>query len=135
VLETFPGGISEEKASPANFGITVTSDGKTTPQPGPAFSEGDETGLTLAYLLSAPQPIRYPRWAVRQGWEGTLTVAVEILPDGKVGRWKVMKSTGYRILDQAAVKAVREWRFHPATEGEKPVLSCIQIPIRFRLSD
>lgn len=89
--------------------------------------------FTLPSLQEEPVPIRYPRWAVREGWEGTLVIAVEILVSGKVGRMQVMESTGYPLLDESAAEAVRQWHFHPATEKGRPVTSCIQIPILFRI--
>jgi protein TonB len=89
--------------------------------------------FTLPSLQGDPVPIRYPRWAVREGWEGSFMVAVEILETGKVGRWKVMESTGYPLLDQAATHAVQQWLFHPAREQGQPIVSCIQIPIHFKL--
>jgi periplasmic protein TonB len=37
------------------------------------------------------------------------------------------------VLDQAALDAVRRWRFSPATRGGKPVEWTARLPIRFRL--
>lgn len=91
--------------------------------------------FTLPSLKEEPVPIRYPRWAVQEGWEGTFVIAVEIGTSGEVGRWKVMESTGYPLLDEAATGAIRKWLFHPATEKGKTILSCIQIPIHFQLED
>jgi protein TonB len=126
--------FTEGKSAPTHFGVTVTSDGKVKPEPGPVFTEGKEAeGTVLPYLRSNPKPIAYPRWAIRQGWEGTLVIAVEILEDGRVGRWQVMESTGYAILDKAAVKAIREWQFEPARKEGRPLVACIQIPVHFRL--
>ncbi len=133
LVEALP--LSPERSHSGHFEVTITADGKTLPKPGPVFTEDAEEGMALPYLLSAPRPISYPRWAVRQGWEGTFVIAIEVLPTGAVGRWKVMESTGHSLLDEAAIKAVREWRFHPATEQGKAVVSCIQIPVRFKLQD
>ena len=116
------------------FSAVVTGDGKLTVKPGAVFTEGgDYTGLSLPYLVANPKPISYPRWAVRQGWQGKCAIAIEVLPDGALGRYKVMQSTGYRVLDNEAVKAVRSWKFHPAMKDGKPVVTCVQIPIFFRL--
>lgn len=103
-------------------------------QPGKIFTTGDETAdFELPFLKHSPQPIRYPRWALKQGWQGELLVAVEILKNGTVGRWQVMRTTGHRSLDEAAVKAVKTWRFEPGKLRGKAIVSCIQIPIRFRV--
>ncbi|MBI4115541.1 MAG: energy transducer TonB [Candidatus Omnitrophica bacterium] len=92
-------------------------------------------GFVLPSLKEDPAPIRYPRWAVQEGWEGTFIIAVEILTTGEVDRFKVMQSTGYSLLDEAATDAVRKWHFHPAQENGKSIVTCIQIPIHFRLED
>lgn len=135
-LEAVPAaaGILAGDKSSDPFGFTVTGDGKLLTKPGPLFTEGgDYTGLELPYLLSDPNPIPYPRWAMRQGWHGRFSLAIEILPDGSVGRTKVMQSTGHRLLDRVAESAVRNWKFHPATKNGQPVVTCIQIPIVFQL--
>ena len=114
------------------FHLTVTQD-KTNVQAGQVFSEGDVTGLTLPYLISNPKPIVYPRWAVQQGWQGDFAIALEVLADGSLGRYMVMHSTGHKILDDAATKAVLAWSFHPAMKNGNPIVECVQIPVRFQL--
>ena len=123
------------QGSPANtFGLTVTGDGKLIVRPGRVFTEGgDYSGMILPYLLSNPKPIPYPRWAVRQGWQGRFVIAIEVLVNGSVGRFKVMKSTGHTLLDESATNAVRIWKFSPAAKNGKPVVTCIQIPVVFQL--
>ncbi len=135
-LEHVANQFSASEPSAKNFSVSVTRDGRTTPRPGPVFTQGyEEEGTHLPHLFSTPKPITYPRWAMRQGWQGTLILAVEILENGTVGRWQVTRSTGYRLLDKAAVKAVREWRFEPAKKEGKPFVACIQIPVHFTLEE
>lgn len=103
---------------------------------GQIFSEGSQSAnFVLPALREAPAPIRYPRSVVPEGWEGTFVIAIEVLTTGEVGRWEVMESTGYPLLDETATEAVRKWRFHPATEQGRSVVSCIEVPIRFELKD
>ena len=116
------------------FSLTVTGDGKLLTKPGPLFTEGGNyEGLQLPYLLSNPTSIPYPRWAVRQGWQGRSSLAIEVLPNGTVGRTKIMQSTGHRLLDHVADSAVRSWKFHPAMNNGQTIVTCIQIPIVFQL--
>lgn len=105
-------------------------------EPGSLYTSGTHSpDFILPSLREEPAPVRYPRWAVREGWEGTFVIAVEVLATGEVGRWKIMESTGYPLLDDVAVKAVTSWHFHPATELGRAVVSCIQIPIHFELKE
>lgn len=129
-----PAMASAKSSSADIFGAVVTGDGQLVLNPGPVFTEGgDYEGTEMPYLVSHPKSIKYPRWALRQGWQGEFAIAIEILTNGKVGRYKVMKSTGYEILDEAATEAVKGWTFHPAMKNGKAVLTCIQIPVRFQI--
>jgi protein TonB len=54
--------------------------------------------------------------------------------EGKSKSVEVYQSSGFALLDQAAVETVRKrWRFYPAREGEKRVENRIRIPIEFSL--
>ena len=117
------------------FRAVITSDDQLIVKPGKVFSEGDDAPfIQLPYLVSSPKGITYPRWARRQGLQGEMVIAVEILSSGKVGRQSAIQSTGYSILDEAAMEAMKTWQFHPAMKDGKPVLTCIQIPVRFQLN-
>lgn len=111
----------------------VTSDGRLVLKPVKIFTTGDHTAMELPYLISQPQPVKYPRWALQQGWEGEMVIAVEVLLNGKVGRYKVMQSTGYKTLDETAVEAIKGWKFHPAVENGKEVVTCMQVAVRFQI--
>ena len=126
----------EESLTSRPFEFSLTRGEWVEAQPGEIFTSGTQASdFTLPSLAEAPVPIRYPRWAVQEGWEGTFLIAIEVLTTGEVGRWQVMESTGHPLLDRAATEAVQGWRFHPAREQGKAIVSCIQIPIQFRLQD
>ena len=93
-----------------------------------------EPGGALPALISVSKPIVYPGWARRKGSEGLLIVALEILENGSVGRWQIIKSTGEESLDKAATKTFLAWKFQPAMKNGKPVKTCIQVPINFELT-
>jgi TonB family protein len=46
-----------------------------------------------------------------RGWEGTVNVDVRLSQDGSVHGAEVVESSGYSILDQAAVDVARKSRF------------------------
>jgi periplasmic protein TonB len=77
----------------------------------------------------------YPRPAREAGWEGTVMVRVEVMPDGTSGRVRLQKSSGHPVLDDAALSAVQRWRFVPAVDGQFPVRALVDLPIRFDLRD
>ncbi len=81
-----------------------------------------------------PTPPVYPRIARESGWEGTVLIRVVVLADGNPGSISVHKSSGHAVLDEAAIEAVKKWKFTPAKDGNIPVRSVVEIPINFDLS-
>ena len=116
------------------FQLIVTSNGKFMATSGKLFSVGDETGVTLATLETLQPSLTYPEWALQQKWQGEMVLAIEILEDGSVGRTFVMKSTGNTELDQQVTNTLSQWKFNPAQKEGKPLLSCVQIPVKFQVA-
>jgi protein TonB len=86
-----------------------------------------------ARLLSYAAP-EYPEWARDRNLEGAVRVEVEVLADATVGRVRVVQSSGVAAFDDAAVAAVRKWRFAAATLDGVAFATTIALPaIRFRL--
>ncbi len=81
-----------------------------------------------------PKPT-YPEIARIRGYEGIVLLSAEILPDGRVGNTKIQKSSGYTILDQAALDGVKPWKFEPAKKSGNPFTSWVELPITFHISD
>lgn len=90
------------------------------------------TPIKLARPISNPNPM-YPPEAVQRRLEGRVILSVTIAATGKVNRVSVAESCGHQVLDQAALDAVRRWRFSPATRDGEPVEWTARLPIRFRL--
>ena len=80
-----------------------------------------------------PRPI-YPALARRRGWEGTVILQVEVGADGAVNRVNLQNTSGYRILDLAALDAVQRWRFHPGIRNGLPQVCTVLVPVRFVLN-
>ncbi len=79
-----------------------------------------------------PNPV-YPPEAVEQRLEGRVVLSVTITASGEVSKVRVAESSGHEMLDQAALDAVFQWRFSPATQDGKAVEWTARLPIRFRL--
>ena len=78
----------------------------------------------------------YPPSSRRAGEAGTVTLAAYVLESGKVGEVKIVKSSGFEKLDEAAVKEVqRNWRFVPGKEDGKPVAMWHTFNVVFKLTD
>ncbi len=75
----------------------------------------------------------YPSSALRQGIQGTTLLKVQVLIDGRVGEVLVQQTAGHPDLDQAAIEAVRRWRFEPARRGDDPVPMWVLLPVEFQI--
>lgn len=81
-----------------------------------------------------PRP-RYPYAARLRGEQGRVVLRVEVDAAGAVRAVSIEASSGSRRLDRAALRAVRRWRFAPATAGGRPVPGEVLVPITFRLTE
>ncbi len=89
----------------------------------------------IAYpLYKENSPPVYPEIARVRGYEGIVLVSAEILPNGRVGEVKIRKSSGYAILDQSAIQAVKPWKFEPAKKSGNPFTAWVELPIKFILN-
>ena len=79
-----------------------------------------------------PKPV-YPALAKKRGYEGEVELLVVVSETGRVDKVEILKGSGYAILDRAAQRAVKYWRFFPATRGGSPVEMAVRVPVRFRL--
>ncbi len=75
---------------------------------------------------------KYIRSAVNEHIEGTVTLFAVIDTEGQVDAVRVMKGLDER-LDQSAVAALSQWKFHPATRSGVPVEVDAVIEVPFRL--
>src|SRR5574337_83099 len=77
---------------------------------------------------------KYPLVAREKGYEGTVYLRVLVRADGRVERLTVDRSSGYEILDRAAIDSVKDWAFFPAKKGGKSVESWVLLPVKFALN-
>lgn len=87
-----------------------------------------------ADYLDNPKPV-YPALSRRIGEEGKVVLRVHVLPDGRADDIQLHAASGSPRLDQAALDAVRRWRFVPARQGAQAVAAWVQVPIVFTLKE
>lgn len=78
-------------------------------------------------------PPEYPAEAYRAKVEGTTVVRIGIRADGTVEFVEVAQTSGHASLDDAAVRAIRNWRFTPGLRHEKAAAFVLRLPIVFKL--
>lgn len=84
-------------------------------------------------IIERQIPPKYPEEALTNKWEGKILLNVEILDTGKVGMVEILETTGYTVLDEAAVNAAKKWRFSPALNETKPVSVWVEFPLEFEI--
>jgi protein TonB len=89
--------------------------------------------FNAAYLNNPPPA--YPLAARRRGMEGRVLVRAEVQADGSCNRVELKKTSGHDLLDQAALEAVKKWRFVPARKGGQAVAAWVEVPITFNLEN
>lgn len=96
---------------------------------------GGGEGAPPGFALGSPDnPLpHYPTVARRRGIEGTVTLEVRVDSTGLPERVALARSSGSSLLDEAALEAVRRWRFRPARRAGEPVAGIVTVPITFRL--
>ena len=130
---------------------------ETAPAPGPPAPAASDTTIALAASApvvaakpptTAPEGVTrtarpqggyqvrpaYPSAPRRLGVQGTTMLRVHVLADGRIGDLLVERSAGHPDLDQAAMEAVRRWRFEPARRGADAVAMWVLLPVEFRLT-
>lgn len=121
--------------TPAESTFTVPA--PRAQEPGPEQkSQGAGIAVTppavgAAYLRNPAPP--YPAAARRNGVQGTVMLKVVVTSEGLPARVEVDKSSGSFHLDNAALEAVKVWRFTPARRGAEPIEGVVTFPIVFRL--
>jgi protein TonB len=83
----------------------------------------------------AGQP-EYPPASRRAGETGSVTLNICVDVTGRPTEVKVAKSSGFERLDEAASSyASRNWKLVPAKEDGKPIASCGNFMVTFKLTD
>jgi len=82
-------------------------------------------------ILETQKPPKYPPAALAARYTGSVVLETVVLETGKVGSVKVLECTRPKVgFEQAAMDAVKKWRFEPGRVGDRPA----EVTLRFRLN-
>jgi protein TonB len=124
--DPLPSTVGESAELPVAAAAVVSEPVKPAPEPALTLPVGH------AGYLNNPEP-DYPSQAVRQGWQGTVLLRVQVLANGTAGQIEVKKSSGRKVLDDSALNTVKRWAFSPAKRGDTPIDYWYTLPIEFLL--
>jgi protein TonB len=95
------------------------------------LSKGVTLPSSIADYLSNPPPT-YPALSLRLGEQGKVMVRVQIGKNGRALQARVAESSGFDRLDQAALRAVLNWRYVPGTVDGQAQDMWFDAPINFK---
>jgi TonB family protein len=102
--------------------------------PGDGGGEAAEYGAYLALVRRRiHELLTYPSSARHRGLSGTVHIEVEIEPTGAIGRVRLAASSSHRVLDDAALDAVRGLRRVPFPSDVRPRALRVRLPVVFEL--
>ncbi len=119
----------------ANVGLRYANEltdqlAESLPSTASQASRGAESQAPELVFNPAPQ---YPAEALAARLTGRVIVRVALAANGSVAEASVHQSSGSTLLDDAAVTAVRSWRFAPSEHGTAP--RRLAVPVNFVIQD
>lgn len=117
---------TEAAAAPAPAAVATTA------------RSGEQGETANAVIPAQPRyrdnpPPAYPELARRRQIEGTVVLEALVNGGGRVDDLNVHASSGHTLLDDAALRAVRNWLFDPGKKGGMPMAMTVLVPVRFAL--
>ena len=122
-----PSGNADENAGGLDSGLAAGGNGRQPAAPEAPLPVGGD--VKAAKLISSVAPV-YPILAKNQHVSGNVVIDASIDETGHVTTVKVI--SGPALLHQAAMVAVRQWKYQPASLDGKPVSMHLTVTLQFR---
>ncbi|WP_119968101.1 energy transducer TonB [Shewanella japonica] len=137
VVEPTPTPVTEQPQTEISDTELASTDASATHEQQQVEAQQGVTQQTVALqkpTFSAPpsQP-NYPRKARKRGFEGTATVEVMFNQIGEQLSLTLVNSSGYSLLDAAAIDAVEKWKF-AAPSPQTAFAYTVRVPVKFALN-
>jgi len=136
-------------SGPERAGDTGTADsvvaGTPTDSPGPSATvaasspehsrQEADRHLRNSILELVASNLKYPPLARRKGWQGIVILELHIEADGRISRLHVNETSGYPVLDRAAVESLQLASVTHAGQWLDGEAVDIVVPVEYRLVD
>jgi pilus assembly protein CpaC len=127
------------KESAPEKDATVSPPAKTSlPAETKPLAAGENIPPELSDYIKAVQlkilnAVYYPKEAKELGWEGTVNLLLRLASDGTLKDARVLQSSGYKLLDEAALDVVQKEAPYPAFPNQAKLKELrVQVPIAYR---
>jgi protein TonB len=89
-------------------------------------------GVEELAVYASPQnrPPEYPALALRRRWQGETILLLSVNKNGALDKVELVRSSGHKTLDEAALRAAQDWRFKSPRRGLQ-----VNFPVRFVLQN
>lgn len=87
----------------------------------------NRTNIIKSKISNLLLDIHYPIIARKMGMQGTVIIRLYIGSSGKLDRYELVQSSGFTVLDNAALTGVASWGFDSGSA------QTILVPVKFRL--
>jgi protein TonB len=114
---------ADTNAAPAGEGQQAAGTAAVAPESHPGLGPRDLA--SVRHRIDAHKV--YPQIAVRNGWEGRVLVEMRLEGDGSLTAVRLLEGSGYAVLDDATIVAVRRASPFP------PVARVLTVPVEYRL--
>ena len=118
--------LKKEKSEIKSYSTTIL-------EQQPVFNIDTNVVIIRPVKLSNVIPI-YPPEAVKNKIEGKVRVKFFINAKGDVTNSLLERSSGYKILDSAAVEYTKGLKYLPATANDKPISIWLSVTFEYRIS-
>ncbi len=120
------------RKSPAQMPLEMVAvEASSAASPGAAASSGADAAVPPSDVFRVLP--KYPPESFAAGEEGVVVLWVRVDDEGVVLATGVRNSSGYPRLDAAAVAAMRQWRFAPATPGDRSRATVFKSSLTFTI--
>lgn len=131
-----PEPIAAAKPEPKPVVVEQPTPVETPPKPAteePALAPAVVPPRFDAAYLNNPTP-SYPALSRRNGETGRVMLRVQVGADGLPKNITIAESSQFSRLDDAAIAAVKRWRFVPAKQGDQAISEWVLVPLNFKLT-
>jgi len=115
--------------------VAVDEKAEAVPElPPNTFTETVEASPFQQLAVAVGTAPAYPRPAIQRNMQGTVMLRVHVDASGKPIEVSIEQSSGFRLLDEAALKHVKaRWKFVPAQANGQAVEAWGLVPVEFVL--
>jgi protein TonB len=115
----------------------------STPRPAPATQaasttlsrEEQDQHLRACVMNLVTRQLTYPAIARRKGWQGIVKLELHIEPDGQISALHIDTTSGYSVLDKAALQSLQLANVPDAAQWLQGETIDMVVPVEYKLID